>query len=188
MSRSGGFYVSVVIAAKQAGVTALSVADATVINEHVAADCTTQGFTPWYLTGDGSVTPSLLKSPGLDSKTIGFETDIPYWVNNTPATQKYHKLMNKYEASDLKDPNYNELAVGTYVAGLIIETALKAGMAGKSGPVSTKTVYKGLYSAFHGNTLGGMAPPSPTRRASRPPSTAGTGSASRTKNTPRRTG
>jgi branched-chain amino acid transport system substrate-binding protein len=152
-------YVAQCLAAKAAGVTALSVADATTVNEHVAADCKMQGFTPWYLTGDGSVAPSLLSSPGLDTKAIGFETDVPYWVTNTPATEKYQKLMKKYEASDLADPNYNELTVGNYVAGLIFETALKAGMAGKSGPVTTSDIYDGLYSSFHGNTLGGMAPP-----------------------------
>ena len=152
-------YTAQCLAAKEAGVTALSIADATTPVEHAAADCTTQGYTPWYLTGDGSVTPSLLTSPGIDTKAIGFETDVPYWVTNTPATEEYQKLMKKYEPSDLANPAYNELAIGAYVAGLIFETAVKSGTAGKSGPVTTADIFDGLYSSFHGNTLGGLAPP-----------------------------
>jgi len=158
ISASQPNYTAQCLAAKQAGVQFLAIGEAVTAVQAVAADCAKQGFTPWEEIGDGGVSKSFLHAPGLDAKSIGFETDIPFFVTDTPGTEAMVRAIRKYSPSILSSPNYNEEATISYISGLLFGAALKAGTTGKSGPVTTNEIYGGLYS-LHGDTLGGMAPP-----------------------------
>jgi branched-chain amino acid transport system substrate-binding protein len=151
-------YAAECLAAKDAGVDYLGIGESAGAVETAMTDCVQQGFTPWVSIGDGGVSNSLLTTPGIDTKSIGYETDVPYFLTNTPGMKTYLKVVRKYAPQILKSPNYGEEAVAMYVSGLLLGTALKVGTAGKSGPVTTAEIYKGLYS-LNKNTLGGMAPP-----------------------------
>jgi branched-chain amino acid transport system substrate-binding protein len=146
------------LAAKQAGVGMLSVADAATIVTTVATNCTQQRYTPWYVGGDGAVSTSFLTTPGLNTKFIGVEPDIPFFAN-TPGTQQMNAILKKYAyAQTIKDPNYSEEATENYVSGLILGEAVKKAGAGTNGPITSSEVLNGLYQ-MRNDTVGGMAPP-----------------------------
>ena len=156
-------YTAECLAAKQAGVQALSVADGASVTQKVAADCSQQGYHPKFISGDGGITLAFASSPGLSNGTIAPETDIPM-LANTPGTQVMFAAFKKYAPGQLlNNPNYNELAVTAWVAGLLIQAAAKAGNLGVNGPPTATALYKGLYS-LRNTTLGGMAPPLTFRR------------------------
>lgn len=158
ISASQPNYTAECLAAKQAGAQILSIGEAVSAVEAVALDCYDQGYVPYEEIGDGGVAQPFDHAPGLDTKSIGFEDDIPFFVTDTPGTEAMIKAIKKYSPSILHSPDYNEEATISYVSGLLFGAALKAGTAGKSGPVTTAEIYKGLY-AMHDDTLGGMAPP-----------------------------
>ena len=151
-------YTAECLAAKQAGVTALSVADATQILERVAQSCDAQGYDPVMLGGDGSVAKQFVSLPLLKDKLLGFEPDIPFFVNNTPATKAMLKAFRTYEPAMLASANYGETAVQSWVSGLLFSAAAKGGHLGLSGPPTSNELFTGLYS-LHDETLGGMVPP-----------------------------
>ncbi len=158
ISASQPNYTADCLAARQAGADILSIGEAVTAVQAVASECAKQGYEPYEEIGDGGVSKSFLDSPGLDTKSVGFETDIPFFVTNTPGTEAMERDIKKYSPAILSSPNYNEEATVSYVSGLLFGAALKAGTEGKSGPVTTTEIYNGLYS-LHGDTLGGMAPP-----------------------------
>ena len=158
ISASAPNYTAQCLAAKQAGVKALTVADAVSVVQAVAANCTQQGYTPWEIALDGGVSLSFQKAPGINNHFIGSEPDIPFFSNNTPAAKKMNAVLDKYAKSTVKSPNYNEQATQMYLAGLLFADAAKAGKLGLHGAPTTAELYKGLY-ALKGDTLGGLAPP-----------------------------
>ena len=158
VSASAPSYAAECIAAKQAGVQSLNVADAVSVVESVAADCQKQQFTPWQIALDGGVAKSFTTAPGIENKFIGSEPNIPFFTNSTPATQQMQKNLQKYAKSSVDSPNWNEQGIQMYASGLLLGQALKEVDAGKNGAVTTSDVLNGLYS-LHKETLGGIAPP-----------------------------
>jgi branched-chain amino acid transport system substrate-binding protein len=152
-------YIAQCLAAKQAGVKMLLIADAISVNQHVASDCSHQGYTPTVLEGDGAVAKSYTSAPGIKNHYIGFEPDMPFFVTSTPGAKAMDATLKKYAASTTIDsPNYNEQPTQFWLTGVLFQDAAKAGGVGAGGTPTTKELYKGLY-ALHGDTLGGMAPP-----------------------------
>jgi branched-chain amino acid transport system substrate-binding protein len=159
VSFSAPNYDAQCIAAQQAGVQALTVADAVAVVESVAADCVKQNYTPWQIALDGAVGESFLTAPGLENHFIGSEPNIPFFTDNTPASQLMNQTLKKYaDATTLKSPDYNEQATQMYVSGLMLTAAVQKSGAGSSKTITSADIKKGLY-AFHDETLGGMAPP-----------------------------
>jgi len=158
ISASAPNYTAECLAAKQAGVKALTVADAVSVVLSVAADCTQQGYTPWEIALDGAVSLSFEKAPGINNHFIGSEPDAPFFANNTPAAKAMNATIKKYAKSSYDSPNYNEQATQMYLTGLLFADAAKAGKLGVGGAPTTAELYKGLY-ALKGDTLGGLAPP-----------------------------
>ncbi len=151
-------YTAECLAAKQAGADFVGIGEAVTTVEKMAADCSRQGYFPWYEIADGGVSKSFTTSPGLNSKSFGFQTGAPFFVTNTPATMKMIANIKKYAPQILSDPNYNQDNVSMYASAVLFGDALKAGTAGQSGPVTTQEIYNGLYT-LHNDTLGGLAPP-----------------------------
>jgi branched-chain amino acid transport system substrate-binding protein len=158
ISASQPSYAAECLAAKDAGVDFLGIGESVGAVETVMTNCVQQGFTPWVSIGDGGVANSNLTTPGEGTKSIGYETDVPYFLTSTPGMKTYLKAVKKYAPQILKSQNYGEEAVALWVSGLLFGKALAVGTQGKSGPATTAEIYKGLYSIHH-DTLGGMAPP-----------------------------
>lgn len=158
ISASAPNYTAQCLASKQAGVQALTVADAVNVVEAVSKDCVAQGYSPWEIALDGGVAKSFTTSPGLENKFIGSEPDIPFFANNTPATQLMNKNLKKYADATYTSANFNEEATQLYLSGVLLATAAEKAKAGTSGPITAAEVVKGLY-MLKGDTLGGTAPP-----------------------------
>jgi branched-chain amino acid transport system substrate-binding protein len=158
ISFSAPSYTAQCLAAKQAGVQIMNVADAVTVVQHVASDCLKQGYTPWQLALDGGVSQSFATSPGIENKFIGSEPDIPFFSKIAPVKTMNAAFKKYANAQTLGNPNYNEEAVQNWVSGLILTEAVKKSNAGAKGPITPAQIYKGLY-AMHGDTLDGMAPP-----------------------------
>ncbi len=156
-------YTAQCLAAKNAGVQALSIGEAVDTVEAVARDCARQGYTPYELVGNGGVATSFTTSPGLGDRSIGFETDIPFFVDSTPGTRAMNRALERYAPAILTSPEYNEIATISWISGLLFGAAAKAGGAGLHGPATTTQIYDGLYK-LRDDTLGGMAPPLTFRR------------------------
>jgi len=158
ISASSPNFTAPCLAAEQAKVQALIVADAVSIVESVASSCNQQGYKPYYVALDGAISISMTKTPGLQTSLVGSEPNIPFWVTDTPATETLHSALEKYQPALLKNPNFSELVTQAWASGLLISDAAKAGHLGSGGKATAAQLKAGLYD-LHGDTLGGMAPP-----------------------------
>lgn len=152
-------YTAQCLAAKAAGVTALQVADASLIVQHVATSCNEQGYQPTVVGGDGSLASNFVDTPLLNDKLLGYEPDVPFFVNDTAGTKAMLDAFKKYEPAMLKSPDYGETAVQSWVSGLVLAAAVKYGKAGLNGPVTSKELTDGMYAIPKGSTMGDMTPP-----------------------------
>lgn len=151
-------YTAQCLAAKQAGVEAVYVADAATVALSVASSCAQQGYSPHFIAVDGAVSHSFATSPGWDNGMISIQPDIPFSVKDTPGTEAMFSAFSKYEPSLLTNSLFNELAVGGWVDGLLFAAAAQAGGVGVNGPATSAELINGLYD-LHATTLGGMSPP-----------------------------
>jgi branched-chain amino acid transport system substrate-binding protein len=158
VSASAPNYTAQCLAAKQANVQALTVADTPAVVEAVAADCAEQNYNPWILSLDGAVASSFDTDPGIGPKLVAAEPDIPFFVDDTPATKAYNKALEKYEPSVLTSTTYSEVETQLWLMGQLFIAAAKSGHVSTNGAVGAKELVAGLYDQ-HGQTLGGMSPP-----------------------------
>lgn len=157
ISASAPNYTAPCLAAKQAGVQALFIADAVSVDLSAAKGCASQGYTPALVADDGAVSKTFATAPGWTNNMISMQPDIPFFVKSK-ATHAMVKAFKKYEPSLMKNPNYNEEVVESWASGLLFQKAAKLGKLGVKGKPTSKELYKGLYK-MHGTTLGGIAPP-----------------------------
>jgi branched-chain amino acid transport system substrate-binding protein len=161
-------YTAECLAAKAAGVTVLTVADATQIVEHVAQSCDAQGYDPTFLAGDGSIAKQFDSLPLLKDKMFGYEPDMPFFVTSVPGTKAMLTAFHTYQPSLVSNPNYGETAVQSWVSGLLFAAAAKGGHLGQNGTPTSKELLTGLYS-LQKETLGGMTPPLTYKRGTPTP-------------------
>jgi branched-chain amino acid transport system substrate-binding protein len=160
ISATAPSYTAPCLAAQQSGAQAVFVGDAVSVLMNVARDCARQGFNPVYIGVDGAVGPSFASATGWSNGMIAAQPNVPFFVNNTPATMTMYGAFNKYQPGFVSNPNFNELAVEGWAAGMLFELAAKDGQLGVGGAPTTAEVYSGLYSpALQGQTLDGLAPP-----------------------------
>jgi branched-chain amino acid transport system substrate-binding protein len=158
ISASQPSYTAACLAAKQAGVTGLLVGEAVATVQVVAQQCSAQGYNPYYIEGDGAIAKSFTNAPGLEDHFIGFEQDVPFFLNNTAGTKLMNDSLKKYAPSVLSSPNYGEENTQMWVSGLLFQEAAKKSNAGKNGPITSAEIVNGLHQISN-DTLGGMAPP-----------------------------
>jgi branched-chain amino acid transport system substrate-binding protein len=151
-------YTAQCLAAQQAGANYVGIGESVSAVEAMAADCSRQGYFPWYEIADGGVSKSFTSAKGLNTKSFGYETGLPFFDTTSPAAKKMIADIKKTAPQILTNPNYSQDNVSMYASGVLFGQALKAGTAGRSGPVTTKEIYKGLYT-IHDDTLGGLSPP-----------------------------
>jgi hypothetical protein len=81
VSATAPSYTAECVAAQQAHVTALFIADIAEVIANVAKDCSTQGYHPIYVIDGLSVAPSFATTPGLEDNLTGPSDDIPFYAS-----------------------------------------------------------------------------------------------------------
>jgi branched-chain amino acid transport system substrate-binding protein len=154
VSASASNYTAECLAMQQSGADAVWVSQASAVVQSVAASCHQQGYNPTYIEDDGSVATAWATAPGLDG-TVSVQPDIPFDVAGTPAAQSMRAAFSQYAPQLLNSANFGEVAVESYISGLLVEAAAKAG--GLSATPTPAELLKGLYS-LKAEDLGGLAP------------------------------
>jgi branched-chain amino acid transport system substrate-binding protein len=157
VSASAPNYTAQCLAAQQAGATVIFTADAQTVDEKIIQDCYTQGYKPKVVIDGEILLPSLATTPAINQATYFTVPNLPYFAN-TPAIKAMNTALKKYAPTVLKDVNYGELPMETWVAGKMFQAAAVAGNLGAHGAPTSAQLTKGLNS-LHGATLGGLAPP-----------------------------
>jgi branched-chain amino acid transport system substrate-binding protein len=159
ISASSPNYTAQCLAARQAGTQILYIADAITVDEAAANDCRLQGwYVPIEIDGE-DLAPSFASASGIEENSI-FTLTNPAIVVPTSPIKAMTAVFNKYEPGMTKSPNYNEIELEVYAAGVLFNEAFVDGAPSTHGALTTTTVYDGLYSkAIQGTTLGGLAPP-----------------------------
>jgi branched-chain amino acid transport system substrate-binding protein len=151
-------YTAECLAAKQAGVESLFVADAVNVIIGVARDCNKQGYNVKIIAEDGAVAPSFQNVPGMTNGFLGIMPVIPVaGAGSSPAIQQMEAAFKQYSPNLMSNPNYNDEAVEGWTTGLLIGAAAKAGGLGANGSTpTTAQLLNGLFS-LKNDTLGGAA-------------------------------
>jgi branched-chain amino acid transport system substrate-binding protein len=151
-------YLAQCVAAKQSGAQALIVADAALVVQSAVADCAKQGYTPIDVVDGSAVALSFTSTPGLKDNLLAIQSDIPFSVTANAGMKAMRAALRKYAPSVLTSPSFGETIVFQWVSGQLLAAAIKAAHVKSGEAVTSAEIKTGLYS-FHGNTLGGMAPP-----------------------------
>jgi len=148
-------YTAQCLAAKQSGATSMEVADATAIVVKVAETCAAQGYTPKELSADGTVAIAWLSLPAMQGN-IDTQSEVPWFVHDA-ATKDMYAALDKYAPTVPKSPNFGEIVVQAWAAGVLLQAAVAAGHL-TSTPTSAE-ITAGLYNLPKGTDLGGLTPP-----------------------------
>jgi branched-chain amino acid transport system substrate-binding protein len=160
ISATAPSYIAPCLAAKQAGAKALFIGDTLSVLLTVAKSCSQQGYKPSLIADGPAVGPSFATAPGWSNGMISMQPDIPFSVKDTPATKVMYGAFDKYEPGFVHNPDFSEIAVSAWAAGMLLQAAAKAGKLGVKGPPTAAEIYNGLYSpSLQGATLGGISPP-----------------------------
>jgi branched-chain amino acid transport system substrate-binding protein len=155
ISATATSYAAQCLGAKQAGVNAIEVGEASATTLSVFESCAQQGYHPQVIGNGGTVTAAWATDAAVDG-AITVQPNFPVFDTSTPAEQAFRAALKKYAPSVLTSSSFGENEAETWTAGLLFEAAAKAGHLG-SDPTPADVV-KGLY-ALHDDTLGGLAPP-----------------------------
>jgi branched-chain amino acid transport system substrate-binding protein len=128
------------------------VVDSVAVELRVSNTCVQQGVTAKLIESSGAVGPELLTQPGAQG-LLAADVNFPFITDNTPATEKFHSVLQKYAPSDLSDQPATNV---TWAAMELFGAALQ-GVG--SGAVTSKSLEQALYSLPKNDTLGGLAPP-----------------------------
>jgi branched-chain amino acid transport system substrate-binding protein len=148
-------YSAQCLAAQQSGADAMTVGDASAIVTKVAENCATQGYKPRELSADGSVAIAWLSVPAMNGN-VDVQADLPWFVHNA-ATKPMYAALAKYAPGVTTGPNFGEVVLQSWVAGVELQLAAEAGKIGAKPTAAEIT--KGLYALPKGTTLDGLSPP-----------------------------
>jgi len=154
ISSAAPSYTAQCLAAKQSGANGITVAESSVQVTQVAEDCAAQAYEPIQTSGDGTVVSTWLKIPAMNN-SVDFEEDYPWFLHNA-VTKDMYAALNKYEPALLSSQNFSEISLITWTTGVELQEAAALGHMGAT-PTSA-SILNGLHK-FHGQTLGGLAPP-----------------------------
>ena len=151
-------YTAPCVASQQAGADGVMAGQVSAINVVIAKDCVQQGYHPIYITQGAGYGALEASATGLKTNLWSEFDDIPEFAK-TPGVQTMNAALDKYYPGLRKNAQlYQQLDVEAWEAGLLLETAAKAGGLTASQTPSSAEVLKGLNS-LTAVTLGGMAPP-----------------------------
>ncbi len=151
-------YTAQCLAAEQAHVSALFIADIQQPLERVGEDCARQNYNPIYVTEGTGFGMGQASSPGIEKNLWSEYSNLPFWVN-TPAVQAMNAALDKYYPGLRTNTNlFSETSAESWPAGLLLADAVKGGNLSASGTPSSAEIVAGLES-LHGDTLDGWSPP-----------------------------
>ncbi len=152
-------YTAQCVAAQQAHMTAVFVADVAAVANKVAQNCSQQGYHPIYVIDGESISPSYTSTPGIKDNLVGPSPNLPYYAD-TPAIRAMNQALDKYHPGLRQNASgYTEVASEAWPAGLLFEDAAKAGGLGANGSTPTSAQLVTGLQSLKGDTLQGMAPP-----------------------------
>jgi branched-chain amino acid transport system substrate-binding protein len=150
-------YTAQCLAAEQAHITGLFIADVANVIDRAASDCNQQGYKPTYVIDGLSLEDGQTTSPGLEAGMVAPSANLPFYATTTSAVQAMDAALNKYYPGIQSTGSiFTEIAAEAWPSGLLLEDAAKAGNIGAT-PTSAELV-AGL-AALKGDTLDGWAPP-----------------------------
>jgi Periplasmic binding protein len=155
ISFSAPSYAAYCLAAKESGATAMTVGDATSVVNKVVSDCAAQGYTPTEISGDGTVAISWLTIPAFEGN-IDVQPNLPFFVHDA-ATKPMYDALAKYAPGVTKTPNFGEIVLENWAAGVEVQTAGAAAHFG-AHPTAAE-LDAGFYAMPKGTTLGGLSAP-----------------------------
>jgi branched-chain amino acid transport system substrate-binding protein len=151
-------YTAQCVAAQQAHITALFVADIAAVADRVAQNCSQQGYHPLYVIDGQSLSPSFSSTPGIRDNLIGPSPNVPFYADS-PAMRAMNAALDRYYPGMRKDPaKFTEYAMGAWPSGLLFAAAARAGGLGANGSSPTSAQLISGLDSLKGDTLGGMAP------------------------------
>jgi branched-chain amino acid transport system substrate-binding protein len=145
-------YTAACLAAQHSGATVMTIGTASSTLEHIVSDCAREGYTPVQLNGEGGAAIAWLKIPALQNN-VDVQPDLPWFVRNA-ATKPMYDALAAYAPQVLSSPNFGEVAIESWTDG----AELQAAAAHVGATPTSAALIDGLYK-FHGETLGGLAPP-----------------------------
>jgi branched-chain amino acid transport system substrate-binding protein len=151
-------YTAQCLAAKQAGVDTVFIADSVNVIEKVVNDCTAQGYKPNFVV-DAGMFSQLTSKPGFNQVTTIFSVPNLPWTADTPANNAMMAALAKYAPDETKSNGFGEAAAESWVSGKLLEAAAQAGKVGANGAAPTAAALTAGLTALKGETLGGLAAP-----------------------------
>jgi branched-chain amino acid transport system substrate-binding protein len=149
-------YTAQCVAAQQAGVTSLFIADIAAVAAKVAQDCSQQGYHPVYVLDGVDIDPQFPTTPGLKDNLVGPVDDLPFYANS-PVNTAMNAAIDKYYPGLESDINYTMAGANAWQSGLLLEAAAKAGGLTASATPTSAELITGLTS-LKGETLNVTAP------------------------------
>jgi branched-chain amino acid transport system substrate-binding protein len=156
VSATAPSYTAQCVAAQQAGVTALFIADIAAVAAKVAQNCSQQGYHPIYVVDGVILGPSFQTAPGLKDNLVGPIPTLPYYADS-PENTKMNAALDKYYPGLRTDANYSMAGPNAWTAGTLLAAAATAGGLTASDTPSSAELITGLTS-LKGETLNGIAP------------------------------
>jgi branched-chain amino acid transport system substrate-binding protein len=154
ISESSTSYVAQCEKLSQAGANAVFVATARVPAERFIQECRGQGYSPLFIDSPQNWEASATTNPVWNGAVLA--SDAPLWFGDGPGTAEYLAAMKKYEPSAVLNSNGTN---GWYSAKVLEAAIDKAYDNGATGPVTSQTVYDGLYALGPNFDLGGIVAP-----------------------------
>jgi branched-chain amino acid transport system substrate-binding protein len=147
-------YTAACLQLKSGGYDAVALNAFTDTDIRFAKDCVQQGYHPLWITVGTALTPAFLTTPALSGVVVSL-LDFPWFVNDSPATQKFQAALAKYEPGIQNDQlNYSPNLSAAYAAGVVFaEAASKA-----TDPTKVSDIISGL-ATIKNNDFGGLTPP-----------------------------
>lgn len=151
-------YTAQCLAAKQAGVDGLFIGDAPAVDDHVASDCASQGYSPVYLTEGSGFDMAQASSAAISKNLWSQMPDLPFFAKS-PAVQAFNTAMDKYAPGVREDGNtFIQDDFMAWISAEILEEGIKAGGLTASATPSAAEITTGLNS-LKKDTVGGLTPP-----------------------------
>lgn len=150
-------YTAQCLAAKQAGSTAVFLADSTAVNDRVASDCSQQGYDPIYITEGTGYQDLVLTTPGMKDKLWLSFPMLPYFSTD-PAVQAMNSALDKYSPGLRHNAQtWSEFGSEAWAAGLLLQAAAKNADLASVSSVTAADFTRGL-NMISNDTLGGFSP------------------------------
>jgi branched-chain amino acid transport system substrate-binding protein len=151
-------YTAQCVAAQQAHISALFVADITAVVAKVAQNCSQQGYHPVYIVDGQVISPAFATTPGLKDDLIGPSPNLPFYASTAAITTMNNAIDKYFPGLRTDGTEYNEYSMGAWPSGLLFEDAAKAGGLGANGSAPTSAQLITGLDKIKGDTLDGFAP------------------------------